>query len=320
MNILSRAFAASYPIVGVNWGSSKMRACLIDHNSHIIDTLETEDGIAKIGSAGIESVVQSLLTLWPDAKHWYFSGMVGSPSGWLDVGYSDCPIAIDHLGLTGVNHNFGDDVHMSIVKGLCIREPRQDVMRGEELELLAMTLGCPELMQGEHVVGLPGTHTKWVRLKDGKVDDFFTAMGSEIFDHLSSNGLLKGLLSGPGEANEFFLAGLDSAAASPGGFSRSLFSIRAQIMLGAMDKEHGASFARGVLIGHELDDLVQQFPAIKQQPECYLVGNESLCELYRVAMAHCLDVSASFLPTHDSVVAVYQSLHHKRVDSELSSG
>lgn len=301
----------TYPIAGVNWGSSNLQASLIDSSGKIIDSYQSTQGIAGIDHQELESVILALTEKWPEAKHWYFSGMVGSPAGWCDVGYVDCPIPVDQLGLVEVDHSFGNSIHMSIVKGLCVREPHQDVMRGEEVELLAMTLDYPELLVGEHVVGLPGTHTKWVCLHDGQVVDFFTAMGSEIFDHLSKNGLLKGLLSGEGEANGQFIAGLETAITSPAGLTRSLFGIRAKVMLGQMKKSDGAAYARGLLVGHELIDLQQIFPQIKEQAECCLVGNAGLCRLYQVAIEKYLELKASRLALKESSAAVYQALHCK---------
>ena len=51
-----------------------------------------------------------------------------------------------------------------------------DVLRGEETEIL----GCAADLGKNTQFCLPGTHTKWVRMDDGKIGSFSTSMTGDL--------------------------------------------------------------------------------------------------------------------------------------------
>ena len=57
-------------------------------------------------------------------------------------------------------------------------------------------------------VALPGTHTKWARLENGRVVDFFTSMSGEIFDRLTAKGLLASIVEGEAKEGPAFDKGV----------------------------------------------------------------------------------------------------------------
>ena len=76
------------------------------------------------------------------------------------------------------------DVH--ILPGLSQAEP-PDVMRGEETQIAGMLAATPDF---DGLVCLPGTHTKWARVSEGRVTDFRTAMTGELFALVSGHSTL----------------------------------------------------------------------------------------------------------------------------------
>lgn len=64
-----------------------------------------------------------------------------------------------------------------------------DVIRGEETQLAGAleTLAHPG---GSLTVVLPGTHSKWVRVEEGVVTGFTTAMTGELYGLLTAHGIL----------------------------------------------------------------------------------------------------------------------------------
>ena len=61
---------------------------------------------------------------------------------------------------------------------------------------------------------LPGTHTKWVIVRDGRVTDFFTSMSGEIFDRLTAQGLLASIVDGEARPGQAFDDGVAAGRAA----------------------------------------------------------------------------------------------------------
>ncbi len=65
-----------------------------------------------------------------------------------------------------------------------------DVMRGEETQLLGARHLDASLEDGKQLVCMPGTHTKWVSLHEGVVQEFLTAPTGEVFAMLCEHSVL----------------------------------------------------------------------------------------------------------------------------------
>src|SRR6185436_6198995 len=65
-----------------------------------------------------------------------------------------------------------------------------DVMRGEETQLVGALEIEPALAAGRHLVCMPGTHTKWVSMRDGIVQEFLTVPTGEVFALLCNHSVL----------------------------------------------------------------------------------------------------------------------------------
>ena len=74
------------------------------------------------------------------------------------------------------------------VRSAGVRRLPPDVMRGEETQVLGLLPALPGA--GPHTVCLPGTHSKWVRLQGGAIQEFATFMTGELFALLSQHGTL----------------------------------------------------------------------------------------------------------------------------------
>lgn len=150
--------------VAGDWGTSHLRLYLCAANGSLLDTV-TGPGAATVRGSWPE-LMTLLLAPWERERGplpCILSGMVGSSIGWTTVPYVRCParpeqVAAGALGIAGSR------VH--IVPGLSCRNRlgAPDVLRGEETQILgALRLHAP-LQQGQQLLCLPGTHTKWVVL------------------------------------------------------------------------------------------------------------------------------------------------------------
>ena len=92
------------------------------------------------------------------------SGMVGSRQGWVEVPYCECPAGEQEIAARLHRVEF-ERAPAFIVPGVSGFDTAgvREVMRGEETQIL----GAMEELPEEAVVCLPGTHSKWVRVRAG---------------------------------------------------------------------------------------------------------------------------------------------------------
>jgi 2-dehydro-3-deoxygalactonokinase len=294
-------------IVGINWGSSNFRAFLITPEGQVRDTIEQPRGIAGLDRAQMQALVAEVAARWPQAARAYASGMIGSNIGWSDAGYVDCPTTLAKLAAQLHEVRIGE-VPVAIVPGLACRrgvDDAPDIMRGEETELLGLIAAGQVPANG--LVALPGTHSKWVRLRDGAVVEFMTAMSGEIFDRLTAAGLLASVVDGPAVEGAAFQAGLKAGHDSGLGLGTLLFGARARVIRQDLSKQEGASYLRGLLIGAELADVRRLWPDALDG-SVPLVGAAPVCALYAVGVA-ALGGRAEQIRSHDAVTRGFAALH-----------
>lgn len=297
-------------IVGINWGSSNFRAYLIAADGQVIDTLESASGITTLSREGMVDVANRVRARWPQAGAVYAAGMIGSNIGWIDAGYVDCPAGLRTVGAGLVPVRIGE-LSLHIVPGLaCVREAdgAPDIMRGEETELFGLLAG--DRLGDSPVIALPGTHTKWVRLHDGRVHDFMTAMSGEIHDRLSAAGLLASVVEGPGHDGPAFRDGVGAAAAHALGLGALLFGVRARVIRGLLPRADASAYLRGLLIGAEIADALALFPELRATT-VPLVGSAPVCMLYQAALA-VQGIASRPVASADAVVRGFAGIHALR--------
>ncbi|WP_380879324.1 2-oxo-3-deoxygalactonate kinase [Sphingomonas sp. DBB INV C78] len=198
-------------------------------------------------------------------------GMVGSSLGWQEVPYLALPADIGDLGrnLHPVEHR------TAIVPGLMVdQDKRFDVMRGEEVQILG-SIASGDLPP-DALVCQPGTHCKWVRVREGKISDFTTAMTGEMFALLKTQSLLAPQLVEQPLDDGAFCEGV--LAGAGGDLLGALFGVRAAAVLGKRDRQASASYASGLLIG---SDVAARFVSGQI---VYLIADAELGSLYARAI------------------------------------
>lgn len=292
------------PIVGINWGSSNFRAYLIARDGTLIDSHAEPSGVVGLDRAGMAALVDAIGRRWPAAHARYASGMIGSNVGWVEVPYAEAPAGRAELARRAVAATIGA-VELVIVPGIACRhaiDDAPDVLRGEEIEILG---SAPA--DGEAMIVLPGTHAKWTRVGDGRVVEFVTSMSGEIFDRLTTQGLLASVTEGEGDVDDDFLAGVESGRARRMGLGSLLFGARARVVRGGMRKDAAASYVRGLLIGSEIADARAAFPGFGDAPVT-LVGNGPLSRLYAAALDS-VGVASTQIGSQDACLRGFLALH-----------
>ena len=172
-----------------DWGTSNLRLALCDAAG---GTLDVRKGPGAAESRGKHAEIFDALSADWRRDHGelpaVLSGMVGSTIGWLEVPYLPCPAELYELAESPARVRDG----VFIVSGMRCSNPlgAPDVMRGEETQLLGARHLDASLEDGARLACMPGTHTKWVSLHEGVVQEFLTAPTGELFSLLCEHSVL----------------------------------------------------------------------------------------------------------------------------------
>ncbi|MDM5176910.1 2-dehydro-3-deoxygalactonokinase [Massilia sp. DJPM01] len=232
-------------LLGIDWGTSNRRAYLVGRDGKCLAHHADGQGMLAVGGdfAGALAALRARMGVDPGIPV-VMSGMVGSASGWQEVPYLDTSVPLTALPahLASVAGHPG----CFIVPGYCTRDGAVDVMRGEETQLL----GAVGRGLGDGWVVLPGTHSKWVYLRGGRIDQLLTYMTGELFAMLAGASTLATLMADGPDDDAAFGAGLQEARrARP--LSNALFGVRARVVSKTMAAAQARSFVSGLLIGTE---------------------------------------------------------------------
>jgi 2-dehydro-3-deoxygalactonokinase len=269
-------------LIGIDWGTSNLRAWHFDAAGAITEAREAPYGILRLPEGGFDAAFAEVVGEWiaDGEKAALIAGMAGSRQGWLEVPYLDCPAGVEEIaGATRLLPIAPATVR--IVPGLRCRDAQgvPDMMRGEETALIAL---LARLGGREATICLPGTHSKWARVGGGRVLDFTTAMTGEVFAALLQHTILRHSCAPPVPGDSLppgFMAGVAQAKQS-GGMLHQLFGLRARGLMGEMAPADGAGFLSGLLIGHDVSAALEQGVT----PPIILDGADELLRLYAAAL------------------------------------
>ncbi|WP_440874101.1 2-dehydro-3-deoxygalactonokinase [Thalassotalea sp. PLHSN55] len=245
-------------IIFVDWGTSQLRAYLCqytdqDEFEHISSIYGL--GVSKCGP-NFQQELMTRIQPWVDIfgkLPIYLAGQIGSSIGWKETQYLPCPTTLNNIAHSCVKFN-SQQHQISVVPGLsCFLEQQYyDVMRGEEIQILGWLSLDSAHRQGQHLLCLPGTHTKWVLIEDGKVVLFKTAITGELFDLLSSQSVLVQQQKSTIDKSAFIKGAKFTLDSEHDNFSHGLIAVRSQQLFGDISNEQGRSYLSGFLIGSDV--------------------------------------------------------------------
>jgi 2-dehydro-3-deoxygalactonokinase len=300
------SYTQSATHIAGDWGTTHLRL----HLCRGTDVLDKADG-PGIGtlSSGPESILFHAIQPWA-SQHGplpiWLAGMVGSRNGWREVPYASCPADIDKL--RGALLRFrAHDHEVAIAAGVSCtnRLGAPDVMRGEETQILGAVAAQPALGRGRHIVALPGTHTKWALLEDGRLQSFQTSLSGELYALLAERStLLKAgsATGGEDDEREGFEAGLrrtKELANVP--LTHLLFEVRSRQLIQGLSPTAASAFLSGLIIGQ---DVLGALPLFDRASGAAvpIVGAPKLAALYSAALA-CHGINAFALDATSLTVA-----------------
>ncbi|MFE1598368.1 2-dehydro-3-deoxygalactonokinase [Methylobacterium sp. ID0610] len=265
-------------MIAIDWGTSSARAYRLGPDGTIRERRETGRGILHVPPGGFAAALWDLVGDWIAAgeRRALLSGMVGSRQGWQEAPYRPCPAGPGDLRAALVAVPFEPGVSVRIVPGLSDADAAgvPEVMRGEEVQVFG-ALGLREA----GLFCLPGSHSKWVRVREGRIGGFTTGLTGEAFAALRGHTILGRMMEGEPEPGEAFDAGVRRAR-DPGGLLHHLFGTRALGLFGRLAPAEAASYLSGLLIGHDVRENLPKGGGIVD-----LVGSGPLMALYARAVA-----------------------------------
>jgi 2-dehydro-3-deoxygalactonokinase len=270
-------------VLALDWGTTNLRAWVIGADGGVVRHQRFDLGVGSLAPGEAERRFHDEVrpAMSAEALPAILCGMIGSNLGWRALPYLDCPADLPSL-TRAVQRVEAPGAPVWIVPGLRAARPDggPDVMRGEEIQILGWASADPSRMLGEHLICHPGTHAKWVRMVDGRIETFVTSMTGELFSLLRRHSALR--VTDAMEDDDAFVAGLEAADDGSALASR-LFTARARVVGGDMPSRSAESYLSGVLIGADAASTPSLL-GIEPDARVTLIGDPTLCAGYRRAL------------------------------------
>ena len=285
-----------------DWGTTNFRLRLVARDGlRVLVEVETDAGVAKLATAwkGRNTNDEAARTAFYtdvlsrateelkrradteiDGLPVVISGMASSTLGLAELPYQSLPVATDGSDFkTKIFQPTENFPHIILlISGL--RNGEEDVMRGEETQLIGCLTDEMKAVSGEQLIIHPGTHAKHITIQDGKVTDFQTFITGESFKLFSTDGVLAGSVEKSaldGATLPHFEAGVRASLEAP--LLHTLFSVRTGDLFRKRSKAENFQYLSGLLIGAELQTLRESGPAKK-----YLCAGPTLHPSYTAAL------------------------------------
>lgn len=301
----SSSSTAPTALIALDWGTSSLRAYRFDLDGSRLDKRALPWGVMQLPpapsgiadsdpAAGFRRALVAACGDWLEQSPGVAviaAGMVGSKQGWCEAPYLETPLGVDDIGttLTRVDTGLGTTLH--IVPGLLQRTALPNVMRGEETQVVGI---IDQLQVDDLLIGLPGTHSKWVYVRNRRIVHFETFMTGEMYSALVKHTILGRTMALDDAADRqrddsAFLRGVAVAHSPDGqaGLLSNIFSCRTLGLTGELSPHAQAEYLSGLLIGHEIAALLalrQRITGGSPSVPMALVGDEQLCSRYQRAL------------------------------------
>lgn len=265
--------------LAIDWGTSSLRGALLDQHGQVLHERSFARGIQTVPPGEFTRVFEACFGDWERAAGTFclISGMAGSRQGWIEAPYCPCPAGFEDIArqLSWVTPG-----RIAIVPGLrCEHGSVPDAMRGEETQVLGalQLLGLQDAL-----LVLPGTHSKWVRVRSGRIENFTTFMTGELYALLRRHSVLARTLP-PDDGGldvDAFNRGVAVALRGPS-LLQTAFGARTLALFQRMAEVALPSYLSGLVIGEEL----RAQPLAKAGSQVVIVGADALTQRYALALA-----------------------------------
>lgn len=266
-------------LIAIDWGTTSFRAWALGEGGAVLDEVRHGPGILSVPNGDFETAFQIALAPWLSTQGVpvIASGMITSRNGWVETPYLPLPLDAGALagGLVAHCTEGGRLIHFVTGAAQNTHDGLPDVMRGEETEIT----GHLAAGGADGLFVLPGTHTKWAHVTDGRLTHFQTCMTGEVFAVLRDHSILGRLILEGEAAPDAFLRGVQTGRAGGALLARA-FSTRSLALMGRLEGADIPDYLSGLLIGDEVSQAMQDCSGTVT-----IIGRGDLAERYRIALA-----------------------------------
>lgn len=237
--------------IGVDWGTTNLRVYCVGMNGSIVAEEQSDRGMNSLVRDEFEGALLELIEPWLSDEQItpvFACGMVGARQGWHEAEYRQVPCHPYSSGELTIVSTIDSRIKVSILPGLSQLNP-VDVMRGEETQIAGFLANEPNFYGA---ICLPGTHTKWVAIENGKITAFKTFMTGELFSLLSSQSVLRHSVSETGNDESAFVEAALNAVNDPKFVTNHMFGLRALSLLASQRPIAARASLSGMIIGQEI--------------------------------------------------------------------
>ena len=286
-----------------DWGNTNLRLYrFVERADGSCRLAETRQGPGVLQvPGGCEETLFERVGDWLEASRQpiILAGAVGANVGWVHAPYVDCPAAPERIAEAAVRLSArGQDI--TILPGLRTRNPAgyADVLRSEELQALGWLALSPENRKGAHLLVAPGTHCKWMLLKEGIVETFLSSMTGELFAILEAHSILlaqptatgtvtadKPSAGQDGESSAFDL-GLAAAQDHKGALLQALFTVRSRQIASELTAAQARDYLSALLIAADIEGAKQLLgQRLADAKSITIIAEPPLAQAYQRALA-----------------------------------
>jgi len=292
-------------LIGVDWSEERFRAYRLGADGTVLERRESADGLRRAARRGYEETLRRHIGSWLEADTLAVLALsVGDGQGGIGTPFLDGPVDIARLLEEGVWKRL-EGATLLLVPGLARREPEaSDAMRREALLALGSVGTRGRNGDGECLVVVPGTRSRWIRIAGGRIESFRTTMGGELLGLLLEGPFARLVSSKDTTDGPPFLAGVDRGYRSRH-FVTDLSSARAAAVLDESDPESARAHLAGLVLGNEIREAETALEATGEG--LTLVGPNALCAPYARALRH-LGTSVVYDDDETAAIAAFAAI------------
>ena len=295
-------------IITIDAGTTNTRAVLINEEGVVLGTQKREVGVRNTAEDGnnsklkeavrscLETLLQEAGISWQEVSLVLASGMITSNVGLAEIPHLAAPAGAKELaaGITPLSLpdvcplpiHFIPGIKNTAAKVTLENYEQMDIMRGEEVESVAMMASLPK---GKPLMlVLPGSHTKFVSIdSEGKITGCLTSITGELLSVITHHTILADAVDRQFATEETFdpallLTGYENARLN--GLGRACFSCRILNQFAIPDKKRLASYLLGAVLQSDVAALQHSKALHADASTCMVVAGRdplrrAICEV-----------------------------------------
>jgi len=293
-------------VILADWGNSSGRLFCVKGTGITPEILDTNRVVGAKDTSDCAGVFAEAVQPWVnkyDITEALLSGAVTSNIGWLTTDYAPAPARPDDVLRKTLMTDIG--LTCTFLSGTSVTEGSLgyfDTVRGEDMQAFGW-MALTGLQDG--VLCTPGTHTKWLTLKDGAIVNILTGVTGETFEVLNAHSILTRGADQPSYETVEFYRGLRVMADRPRpALTQMLMSVRTLQLSGGITAARSADYLSGLLTG---EDCAAALDILPRGP-IHIIGDGHAVERYKRALL----ALGQETVTHDGQACVIAGLQSMR--------